>query len=98
MALRTISRNSASAASPRRLCSSASISCTGPKRVMRLGDAVTMRGTEIAAACAADLRGVATALSMTGPVCFGGFALTIRCGMGGDSFFACVLASGGSLC
>ena len=53
---------------------------------MRLGDAVTMRGVVIAAARAADLRGVATALSMTGRDGFGCFALTIRCGMGGDFF------------
>jgi hypothetical protein len=55
-----------------------------PSEAMRNVGAETMRDPLIAAACAAGLRGLTTASSMTGPVGFGCFALTIRCGIGGE--------------
>jgi hypothetical protein len=54
------------------------MSCTGPKRVEVLRDAVTMRGPVIAAGGAGLLSGTpATA----GAVGLGAFALTMRMGM-----------------
>ena len=85
VARRTSSLNSSTAASPRRSCSSASISCTGPNRVERFWDAVTIRGS--LAGCAGRLRSV-TASLMTGAALpgLGGFAVTIRFGMAGEVF------------
>ena len=79
-ARRAISRNSSIAASPRRWCSSASISCTGPNRVELLRDAVMI--ADFRAACGGSARAASrSAIIWSGPIpCFGRgfFAVTMR--------------------
>ena len=88
VARRTSSRNNSTAASPRCWCSSGIIAGTSGNRLALGFRAVTMRGPEMAAGCAAGRFCSVMASAMAGAAGpgFGFFALTILMGIAGEIF------------